>query len=113
MINYKPIGYRLLVKIDAVEDKEPDGVYKTKGGIFLPEETIKQEQLAQVRGVVIAVGGDAFNDSKDKVRKDDIVLFQRYSGMRVVQEDGTFIDDLVIMNDRDITCIIESVPDEE
>lgn len=106
MINHKPIGYRVLIIPDQVEEISP-------GGIHIVKDAVKQEQLAQVKGIVKAIGKDAFSDSEDKIKAGDVVLYQRYSGMKIPNDDGTFRDDLLLLNDRDITCIIENIPDEE
>lgn len=102
---YRPLGYRVLVKTDQVA--------KQVGQIVIPETVREKEQGAQVRGTIVALGKDAFNDSEDSVKVGDTVMYQRYSGMRVVLEDGSFSPDLLLLNDRDLTCEEIVVPDEE
>lgn len=99
---YEPIGYRVLVRPVKVESK-------TASGIIIPDQAVDNEQRAQVRGEVLAVGGDAFTDSKDKVQVGDIVFYQRYNGMRVVGQDGKFDDNFLFLNDRDIAGRIKSI----
>ena len=115
----KPLGHRLLVRPLKVKEET------SKGGIILNDATVKADQLAQVSGEVIDVGDTCWKDlgnetisfTKDGVThtKDvgkpwckvgDIVYYQRYSGMRIPDEDGTFREDVLLLGDQDITALV-------
>lgn len=84
----QPLGENVLVKIVKVDAK-------TKSGIVLPE-TASQEKPQE--GMVIAVG----DDKKIKVKKNQKVLFAKYSGteIKIAGEDH------LILKNEDILAIV-------
>lgn len=100
-----PVDMRVLVRPDPVEEK-------TKGGILLADTTKEKEKYAGTRATLIAKGPNAFREwglTEDGEPRNGIgigsrVHFAQYSGARIKGEDG---EDYVIMNDADITSIIE------
>ena len=92
----RPLHDRVLIK--RVEEEQ-----KTKGGIIIPD-TAKEKPA---EGKVVAVGtGRVQEDGKIRaldVKKGDRVLFGKYSGTEV-KVDG---DELIIMREDDILCVIE------
>lgn len=85
----KPLGENILVKI-----QEPS--VKTETGIYLPE-TASEEKPQE--GVVVAIG-----KSKDiEVKKDQKVIFRRYSGTEV--ENGG--EQFLIIKSEDVLAVIE------
>jgi chaperonin GroES len=95
-MSIRPLHDRVLIK--RVEEEQ-----KTKGGIIIPD-TAKEKPA---EGKVIAVGtGRVQEDGKIRaldVKKGDRVLFGKYSGTEV-KVDG---DELIIMREDDILCVIE------
>jgi chaperonin GroES len=85
----KPIGERILVKIQ-------EGVTKTTGGIFIPQTAQEKTQ----EGVVIAIG-----DAKDaiKVKVTDKIMYDKYAGTQIKIE-GV---DHLILKMSDILAVIE------
>jgi chaperonin GroES len=85
----KPLGDRVLVKMEKEEEK-------TKGGLFIPETA---QEKTQVAGVV-AVG-----DDKDeiKVKVKDRVMFDKYAGTQI-KLDG---EDHLILSMGDILAIVQ------
>ena len=85
----KPIGDRVLVKMEQVEEK-------TAGGIFIPQTAQEKTQA----GVVVAVG-----DDKDaiKVKKGDKIMYDKYAGTNVTI-DGV---EHLLMKMQDILATIE------
>lgn len=85
----KPIGERVLVKIQQVEEK-------TAGGIFIPQTAQEKTQM----GVVVEVG-----DDKDaiKVKTGQKVMYDKYAGT-TVKVDGT---EHLLLKMADILAIIE------
>lgn len=97
----KPVGYRVLIKPDPVEEK-------SKGGIVLSSpETKKREQVAQVIGTVLEVGPNCWDKFGPAWAKEgDRVLYQRHAGMRIPDGNGNFIEDLLLLQDLDITAVV-------
>ncbi len=85
----KPIGDRVLVKIQESETK-------TAGGIIIPQTAQEKTQT----GVVVAVGTD-----KDviKVKENDKVMYDKYAGTQV-KIDGA---DHLIVKMQDILAVLE------
>jgi chaperonin GroES len=85
----KPIGDRVLVKVQEVEEK-------TAGGIFIPQTAQEKTQM----GVVIEVG-----DDKDaiKVKTGQKVMYDKYAGS-TVKVDGV---EHLLLKMSDILAIIE------
>ncbi|TFG65182.1 MAG: co-chaperone GroES [Spirochaetales bacterium] len=84
----KPLGDRVLVKMEEVEEK-------TKGGIYIPQTAQEKTQI----GKVVAVG-----DDKDaiKVKSGDKVMYDKYAGTNV-KIDGA---DHLILKMADILATI-------
>lgn len=84
-----PLGDRVLVKIQQVEEK-------TAGGIFIPQTAQEKTQIAEV----ISVG-----DDKDviKVSPGQQVMYDKYAGTNVKIEG----DEHLILKMSDILAVIE------
>lgn len=98
----RPVGHRILVK--------PDKVEKTsKGGIIVQTETsLRLEQRAQVKATVLAVGPEAYKEFNSPWCKEgDRILYQRHAGMRIPDSDGNLSEDLILLNDLDVTGVVE------
>jgi co-chaperonin GroES (HSP10) len=95
-----------------VEDKVlllPDKVTERVGGIYKPDVVQAQEQLAQVRALLVAIGGNAFEDWGEPIPKEgDRVMVCKYAGIL----DILGADDLTyqLCTDRDITAILVEDP---
>ena len=85
----KPIGDRVLLKIQAVEEK-------TKSGLFIPQTAQEKTQT----GVVVEIG-----DDKDAVtvKKGDKVMYDKYAGTQV-EIDGS---EHLIIKMPDIIAVIQ------
>ena len=119
-----PCGDRVVVLPDKLESV-------TAGGIIIPEKEAEKHQLAQVSGVLVAAGPDAWTHSTtiterrmdngkwreterkrtgysgDFAKVGDRVCFARYNGLPFDGEDGK---QYRLLNDEDITGkISESV----
>lgn len=68
----KPLYERVLVK---PKDKET----RTKQGIMLPEKAVKKPNI----GTVVSAG-DGTPNNPMLVKKDDIILFNRYAGAELM-----------------------------
>ncbi|MEI6386226.1 MAG: co-chaperone GroES [Spirochaetota bacterium] len=85
----KPLGDRVLVKIQMSEAK-------TAGGIIIPQTA--QEKMQE--GVVIAVGTDA---DVIKVKEGDKVMYDKYAGTQVKIDT---VEHLIVKM-QDILAVIE------
>src|SRR5574343_34286 len=96
----QPVEYKVLVRLD--EEQE-----QTRGGLFIPETVRSQQQLAQVKATLIAVGGNAFADWSEPIpRCGDRVYCAKYAG--IVEHGADGCRNYKLCNDKDIAGIIVS-----
>lgn len=96
-----PTEYRVLILPVEVDQK-------TKGGIFIPDQTRERDEFAQMKGTLVACSPHAFTyaDWKDdaaKPKPGDSVLFAKYAGAVVDGKDGKKYR---IVNDKDIAAVL-------
>lgn len=119
-----PKGDRVLVKPDVIEETTP-------GGIVIPNEHRDKHQLAQMAGVLVAVGPDAWKDRVTDIERvidgelrlverrtmgysepfaqvGDRVCFAQYNGRNFEGEDGV---QYRLLNDEDITATVSEKVD--
>jgi chaperonin GroES len=82
----KPLGERVLVKMDKVEEK-------TAGGIFIPQTAQEKTQIA----VVEAVGEDV-----KTIKVGQKILHDKYAGTSVKMDN----DEYLILNIKDVLAIV-------
>ena len=95
----QPVEYKILVKLDEVEDR-------TKGGLYIPISVMQSRQMEQVQATLIAFGGSAFEDWGDKElpKVGDRIYIAKSAGYNVVGVDEV---DYRVANDKDIALIIK------
>lgn len=71
---FKPLGYRVLIKLDLDEGK-------TEGGLYIPDVVRDREKYAVMEGTLVAYGEFAFEDYKTKPKPGDRVVYNRYAGI--------------------------------
>lgn len=64
----QPLGDRVLIKVEAAEEK-------TKGGLYIPQNAQEKTQMASV----VAIG----DDETIKVKAGDKVMYDKYAGTAV------------------------------
>lgn len=84
----KPLGDRVLVKLEEVEEK-------TAGGIFIPQTAQEKTQS----GTVVAVG----DDEMIKVKTGQKVMYDKYAGTTVSVDN----EDHLLIRYADILAVIE------
>jgi chaperonin GroES len=100
----QPVEYKVLILPDEIEER-------TAGGLFLPDNVREKEELAQVKGILIEKGGNAFEDwGKPVPDIGDRVYVAKYAGIRVEGVDGKMYQ---LANDKDIAGIITKDKQEE
>ncbi len=82
----KPLGERVLVKMDKVEEK-------TAGGIFIPQTAQEKTQIAVV---------EAIGDEVKTVKVGQKILHDKYAGTSVKMEGEEYL----ILNIKDVLAII-------
>lgn len=93
-----PVEYKILIEPEDIERK-------TESGIILTEKVTDREKMAQVRGKLIAVGGNAFEDWQEPIPKvGDTISYAKYAGLVVKGKDEV---EYRLANDKDITAIIK------
>jgi co-chaperonin GroES (HSP10) len=94
-----PVEYRCIIELDEKETT-------TKGGIFVPEEVLERQQMAETTAVLVAVGPDCFQDwGEPHPKKGDRILITKYAGEAT--ESGNMASRLRVCNDKDIAAIIK------
>jgi len=100
-----PVGYRLLVR-------PWTGSSKTKGGIYLTDQTTETQEMTTVVGLVVKMGELCYKD-KDKFpggpwcKEGEFVIYGRYSGARFKTKFGEHR----ILNDDEIIGRIKKPED--
>jgi co-chaperonin GroES (HSP10) len=98
--------------MEPVEDKVlllPDIVSEKVGAIHKPQRVQTQEQLSQVRALLVAFGGNAFENWGEPIPKDgDRVMVCKYAG--ILDIEGADGDTYQLCTDRDITAILVEDP---
>ena len=88
--NIKPLGTRVVVKVQEAENK-------TKSGIYIPDSAKEKPQ----RGEIVAVGNGT-KDEAMELKAGDIVLYGKYAGTKI-ELDG---EEYLIMNQSDVLAIV-------
>lgn len=100
-----PAGHRVLVKPDPVEEK-------SEGGIIIQHSNKNRVEEAQVTGTLIKVGPQAWKDFSNGdawAKEGDRVLFAKFGGYSIEIKGDLHR----VMNDEDVTAIIQEVDDHE
>lgn len=93
-----PLGHRVLVLPDQIEEKSAGGI------VVSIAATKEREEMAQVRGVLIAIGPNAWEEYGEPwAWIGDYVMFGKYAGAIVEGNDGKKYR---LVNDLDIVAKI-------
>lgn len=94
----KPLGHAVIVKPYVVEER-------TVGGLILPDQVVKKDQLAEQRAVVIEAGPLAWHgEPTPRAKPGDRILFSKWAGYQFVgTQDG---ETYRVVNDMDIFMTI-------
>lgn len=94
-----PKGWRVLVLPDQIEETTASGIVVSVGSQKLRDE------LAQVDGIVVAMGNTCYHDEPEPWCKvGDKVVFGKYSGIFRQGKDGKTYR---VINDKDVVATIE------
>ena len=98
----KPLGHRVLVKQEKLEEVDDVFARAHKAGIIWSDEHTKREQAAVDKGTVVAIGSTAWKDfgGDPWCAVGDNVYFARHAG-RFLKDPNTG-EEFTILNDEDI-----------
>ena len=97
----QPRGYKILIALPEPEEK-------TAGGILKATETLHNEEIGSIVGMVLALGPDAYSDkqrvpSGPACKEGDFILIRSYSGTRFKVHDKEFR----LINDDSVEAVVE------
>ena len=99
-----PTGWRMLI----LPFKMPE---KTKGGLYLGQDTLERQQVGSTCGLVLAMGPHCYDKEKFPegpwCKKGDWVIFARYAGSRLPIEGG----EVRLLNDDEVLGTIKDPED--
>ena len=110
----RPLGPRIIVRPDKIEDTDPTRKAVKKAGLAIPEHSKEKkiEQQAMTRGTVLAIGSTAFHapvgDGTAWVKVGDRVSYAKYAGASI--QDPENEEWLLLLNDEDL--LIEVIGEE-
>ena len=106
-----PTGYRLLVEVPEKEEK-------TRGGIYIPQDVKKQEEIASLVAHVLQLGPLAYMDDKKFgeqcepwCQPGDFIVMAAYSGTRI--KVSGYDKELRLINDDSVIARVPSADDVE
>jgi chaperonin GroES len=95
-----PVGWRILVKPQEINEQTSSGIIVTTGSFK------DREQLANTTGVVVAMGADCFADEPSPWCKvGDKIIFAKYAGLLYLGKDG---NQYRMINDKDVTGTLDA-----
>ena len=100
-----PTGWRMLILPFKMNEK-------TKGGLYLGQDTLERQQVGSTCGLILAMGPDCYGD-KEKFpegpwcKKGDWIIFARYAGSRIKIDGG----EIRLLNDDEILATVENPED--
>jgi len=101
----RPVEYKCLIKPYAIH--ETDEAFKSAraAGIIVDENSTDREQAAQCVALLVAVGGNAFEDWKDDPvpQAGDRINIAKYAGVSVLGVDGRGYR---LVSDKDIAGVL-------
>ena len=98
----RPAGWRVIVEVKEIENK-------TKGGVYLPDQSVDVMRYGAATGVVRAMGDLAYKDENKFgaggpwCKVGDTVVIAKHSGWRFKQ-DGK---DFKVLNDDEIIAVVD------
>ncbi|CAM6039277.1 unnamed protein product [Sphagnum compactum] len=100
----KPLGDRILLKIQAVEEKSAGGILLPSTAQTKPQESAKEKPVI---GTVIATGPGTYGEDGERkpveVSSGDHVLYSKYAGNEFKNKDGV---QFVVLRVSDILAIL-------
>jgi co-chaperonin GroES (HSP10) len=99
-----PVEYKILILPEQAEETDETLKRAKAAGLVLVDKTTEREKMAQVKGRLVAVGGNAFEDWAGQVPQiGDVVYFAKYAGFVIKGDDG---QEFRLCNDKDVSAIV-------
>ena len=98
----QPVEYKVLVLPEQVEEKT-EGKYGSP--IIMPDTTKEKEEWAQIKALLVAIGGNAFKDpdwEQPVPQIGDQVYIAKYAGNFIEGKDGK---EYRLCSDKDIAAV--------
>ena len=93
-----PVEFKVLIMLEPTPEK-------TEGDVHLPDEYQERQQAAATSALLVAVGGNAFEDWNGmKPEPGDLVLLNKYSGQP--PKAGDLRNLYRLCNDKDICAVL-------
>ncbi len=102
-----PVGHRVMVKLQKLEDVDPQVArMKSLGFEFAEQEKRKEESIIDT-ATVVALGATAFKDfgGDPWCEVGDLIAYARFSGKRV--KDPVDQTEYLILNDEDVIAVLK------
>jgi len=100
----QPVEFKCLIKPYAIEETDAALKSARDAGILLPPVESDREQMAQCIALLVAVGGNAFEDWQDpKPKPGDRINVAKYAGVEALGADGRGYR---IVSDKDISAVL-------
>ena len=100
----QPTGWRLVVLPFKMKEK-------TKGGIFLGQDTLERQQVGSNCGLVLAMGPHCYDKGKFPegpwCKKGEWIIFAKYAGSRIQIDGG----EVRLLNDDEVLANIDDPED--
>lgn len=101
----QPVEYKILIAPEDIAETDERIKSAKASGILMVDKTTEREAMAQVKGTLIAVGGNAFEDWHGLVPTiGDVVYFAKYAGYVIKGADGK---EYRLANDKDCSAIVQ------
>jgi|TARA_R100001126_G_scaffold99686_1_gene75833 co-chaperonin GroES (HSP10) len=96
-----PTGYKILIAL-------PDPEEKTEGGIIKATQTLREEEIGSIVGMVLELGPDCYKDPSrfptgPYCKEGDWVMMRSYSGTRFKLEGKEFR----LINDDSVEAVVK------
>lgn len=105
----EPLGHRILVKQDKLEDTDPAFKAAKAAGLIIESLEKEREQAAVARGVVVSIGPTCWKHpelgSDPWAAVGDYVYFAKYAG--AVITDPKTKEKFILLNDEDIIAKVK------
>lgn len=99
----QPVEFKILIAPEDIQETDERMRSAKAAGIVIAEKTTEREAMAQVKGILVAAGGNAFEDWAGRVPQvGESVWFAKYAGFNVKGADGK---EYRLANDKDVAAI--------
>lgn len=103
----KPLGYRIVVRPDKLEDLDPTyKALKNMGFQRAATDEVKREEMSVDKGTVVAIGPTAFVEfgGEPWCQVGAYVAYARHAGKFIADPDTD--EEMLLLNDQDLICEI-------